>query len=111
MNDSESAANDGNRTERRVLSVMRDILTRVARETATTPGTRHVLTDETIEQIRHCLSLISAREMELAKDPDEISANRPRYPGQTSRRDKVRLSIQSITGQSGSSDKDDSSEQ
>lgn len=83
--------------ERRVLLMMKDILTRVAKETATPPGTRHVLSEETIERIRSCLVLISAREMELSEGDGEITEQRPRYPGQTSRRDKVKIGVDSIT--------------
>jgi hypothetical protein len=92
MNDS-----DASNIERRVLSMMKDILTRVARDTAAAPGTRHVLSDETIERIRSGLAFISAREMELSGREDDITGDRPGYPGQTSRRDKVKLSVDSIT--------------
>lgn len=88
---------DSSDIERRVLQMMKDILTRVARETATPPGTRHVLSEDTIERIRSCLALISAREMELSEGDGEITSQRPRYPGQTSRRDKVRIGVDSIT--------------
>lgn len=93
MNESD----DGSDIERRVLRMVKDVLTRVARDTAAAPGTRHVLAEETVERIRQCLALISAREMELSGRQDDISGQRPRYPGQTSRRDKVRLSVESIT--------------
>ncbi len=94
--DDSTTESDTGGTERRVLAFMRDILTRVARETATPPGTRHVLSDETIERIRGCLALISARELELSDSVAEISPDRPRYPGQTSRRDRVEVSLDSI---------------
>ncbi|KAA3631156.1 MAG: segregation and condensation protein A [Proteobacteria bacterium] len=90
---------DTDDTERRVLLAMKNILTRVARETATPPGTRHVLSEQTIEQIRQCLALISVREMELSESDGEISEQRPRYPGQRSRRDKIKVSVDSILGE------------
>jgi hypothetical protein len=90
---------DSSETERRVLAYMKDILTRVARETATPRGTRHVLSEETIERIRGCLALISAREMELSGKGGELTPDRPRYPGQASRRDKVAVSLNSIVAQ------------
>ena len=94
--DDSTGAKDENSTERRVLAAMRDILTRVAKETATPPGTRHVLSDDTIERIRHCLALISSREMELSGRLSDITPDRPRYPGQTSRRDRFEVSVESI---------------
>jgi hypothetical protein len=90
-------ASDTDDTERRVLEMMKDILTRVARETATPAGTRHVLSDDTIDRIRECLSLISARQMALSDSAREISTLRPRYPGQLTRREKVRVRLDSIT--------------
>ncbi len=83
--------------ERHVLAMMKDILTRVARETATAPGTRRVLTNATVERIRECLSVISARELALSGGAgDEISPARPRYPGQASRQGKVTIDVESI---------------
>jgi len=85
-----------NDTERRVLAMVRDVLTRVAKDTAAAPGTRHVLSDGTIDRIRECLVVISTRELELSGRQDDITAQRPRYPGQATRRDRVELSVESI---------------
>jgi len=51
--------------ELRIMRMMRRTLTDVAKETYTPPGLRHPLSEETINNIRECLSLISAREREL----------------------------------------------
>ena len=54
--------------ERDVLMVMRKVLTQIIKDT--TPahrGMRHPLSDPTIQDIRDCLGLISARERELAQ--------------------------------------------
>lgn len=90
-------ASDTDDTERRILETMKDILTRVARETATPPGTRHVLSDDTIDRIRECLSLINTRQMALSDSAREISTLRPRYPGQSTRAGEARVRLDSIT--------------
>ncbi len=51
--------------ELRIMRMMRRTLTDVAKETYTPPGMRHPLSEETINNIRECLSLITAREREL----------------------------------------------
>lgn len=54
--------------ERDILMVMRKVLTQVIKDT--TPahrGMKHPLSDPTIQDIRNCLGLISARERELAQ--------------------------------------------
>lgn len=53
--------------EREILVVMRKVLAQIIKDT-TPPdrAMRHPLSDRTIEDIRSCLGLISARERELA---------------------------------------------
>ena len=53
--------------EQRILRVMRKVLTNIIKDTTPRPGTVHVLSDRTIEDIRDCLGLISARERELTE--------------------------------------------
>jgi hypothetical protein len=65
--------------EARVLRAMKRTLTGVIKDTTTAPGHRHPLSDETIEDIRQCLMLISARERELAAEADQSPAMRPYY--------------------------------
>ena len=52
--------------EERILAAMKLTLTNVIRDTATPHGMPHPLSEATIEDIRQCLALISARERELA---------------------------------------------
>jgi len=52
--------------ELRILRAMRRTLSNVAKDTYTPPGMRHPLSEETINDIRECLTLISSRENELA---------------------------------------------
>jgi hypothetical protein len=65
--------------EERILRAMRRVLTDVAKDTYTRPGHRHPLSDETVDGIRHCLSLISARETELSSAAGRESKARPRF--------------------------------
>ncbi|HEB93505.1 MAG TPA: segregation and condensation protein A [Gammaproteobacteria bacterium] len=51
--------------ELHILRAMRRTLTNVAKDTYTPADMRHPLSTETINDIRECLALISAREHEL----------------------------------------------
>lgn len=51
--------------ELRILRAMRRTLTNVAKDTYTPPSMRHPLSEDTINDIRECLSLITSREHEL----------------------------------------------
>ena len=65
--------------ERRIMVMMRQVLSAVARDTAPPPGMRSPLSEETIQGIRDCFSLIAARERELNEQLGEESQVRPRY--------------------------------
>ena len=65
--------------EREILMVMRKVLAQIVKDT--TPPSRamkHPLSDQTIEDIRNCLGLISLRERELA-DAAGVAQERPYY--------------------------------
>lgn len=81
--------------EKRIMVMMRQVLSAVARDTAPPPGMKNPLSDNTVKGIRECLALISARERELNLDLGEDNLARPRYADepQTS---KV-VSLDSIT--------------
>ncbi|MGA7180966.1 MAG: segregation and condensation protein A [Thiobacillaceae bacterium] len=68
-------------TERRILRAMRKTLTSVVRDATPRPGMDGFLSDDTVEQIRECLGIITARERELA-DALELSPAKPMYPDQ-----------------------------
>lgn len=63
--------------EREILAVMRKVLGRVVRDTTPPPGMKHPLSEATIEEIRLCFGLISARERELS----ELAGDSPMRPG------------------------------
>jgi hypothetical protein len=54
--------------EERILAMMKNVLTSVAKDTAPQPGLRHPLSEHTIQGIRECLMLITAREQELGRN-------------------------------------------
>jgi hypothetical protein len=65
--------------EERVLRVMKRVLTNIAKDTYTRPGHRHPLSDNTVNDIRNCLSLITAREAELNEAAGRAMNHRPRF--------------------------------
>ncbi len=75
--------------EARILQAVKLTLGGVIRDTATPHGMRHPLSDATIEDLRQCLALISARERELAEAAGRPIGGRPRYADEPERADKV----------------------
>lgn len=65
--------------EHRVLIAMRQVLSSIVRDTTPPAGMRHPLNESTIEDIKHCFSLIAARERELNDEAGNSSESRPKY--------------------------------
>ena len=65
--------------EFRILRAMKQTLTGIIKDTATQPGLKQPLSERTIEDIRQCLVLISARERELAEAAGKPMDMRPHY--------------------------------
>lgn len=66
--------------EREIMMVMRKVLTSIIRDvTPEHKSLRHPLSDQTIEDIRQCLGLITAREKELADAAGRSTEERPYY--------------------------------
>jgi hypothetical protein len=65
--------------EERILRMMKRVLTDVAKDTFAKPGHRHPLSDATIDGMRQCLALISARERELGEAAGRSMNDRPRF--------------------------------
>ncbi|MES9846669.1 MAG: segregation and condensation protein A [Candidatus Sedimenticola sp. PURPLELP] len=61
-----------NSKERDVMMVMRKVLASIIKDTTPPPGTRHPLSEKTIQDVRMCLGLISARERELADEAGAV---------------------------------------
>lgn len=66
-------------TEHRILITMRKVLSSIIRDTTPSPGRPHPLTPHTIEDVRQCLGLITAREKELHEEAGTTMNARPRY--------------------------------
>ena len=77
--------------EERILKAVKMTLAAVIKDTATPHGMRHPLSDSTIEDLRQCLALISARERELAQAAGRSTEARPRYVDEASKESVVRL--------------------
>ena len=75
--------------EERILAAVKFTLSNVIKDTATPAGMRHPLSDKTIEDLRQCLALISARERELAQAAGRPVGGQPRYADEPGREDKV----------------------
>ncbi len=65
--------------ERRIMAMMRQVLSAVARDTAPPSGKKHPLSENTIMGVRDCLALISARERELNSELGDSEEKRPHY--------------------------------
>jgi hypothetical protein len=65
--------------EERILAMMKSVLTSIAKDTASAPGVKHPLSKHTIQGIRECLAMITAREQELAKELGRDTSARPRF--------------------------------
>ena len=64
--------------EQQILIAMRKTLSAIIRDVTPPPGMKHPLSGPTIEDVRQCLALITAREKELA-DAQGRGGERPYY--------------------------------
>jgi len=65
--------------EFQILVIMRQVLSSIVRDTTPPPGMQHPLTSGTIEDIKKCFALITAREKEIHAQNGTESSLRPRY--------------------------------
>lgn len=65
--------------EQKIMVMMRKTLTGIIRELTPQPGTMHPLSADSLENIRQCLILISAREKELLEAKGIENSARPHY--------------------------------
>ena len=75
--------------EERILQAVKMTLANVIKDTATPAGMRHPLSPETIEDLRQCLALISARERELAQAAGRPIGGKPRYADESQGKESV----------------------
>jgi NAD-dependent DNA ligase len=78
-------------TDQQILVAMRKTLAAIIKDVTPPPGMKHPLSPATIEDVRQCLALISAREKELA-DVDGRGGERPYYADQPQRAQVVPIS-------------------
>lgn len=64
--------------EQQILIAMRKTLAAIVKDVTPPPGMRHPLSEATIQDVRQCFALISAREKELA-DAQGRGGERPHY--------------------------------
>ncbi|MCP5279078.1 MAG: hypothetical protein H6935_12055 [Thiobacillus sp.] len=69
--------------EQQIMRAMRKTLTSIVRDTAPRDGNPSPLSPDTVENIRMCLGLISAREAELAEALGLSRNERPHYTDET----------------------------
>jgi len=92
MNMSESEMNK----EEKILSAVKRVLTEVIKDTATEPGLKHPLSENTINGLRDCLILITQREQELADEAGRSMDMRPHFKDEPKPQGDVVVSIDSI---------------
>jgi hypothetical protein len=88
-------SNNETSTEQRILRVMRKVLASVIKDTTPQPDMDHVLSDQTIEDIKACFVLISTREMELAKEAG-FAEERPHFSDETRNTKVVQITRSSL---------------
>ncbi len=65
--------------EQQIMVSMRKVLSTIIKEVTPKEGERYPLSEQTVKDIRMCLTLISAREQELAKERGMTNRERPYY--------------------------------
>ncbi len=68
--------------EHEILATVRKVLSSIARDTTPPPGRPHPLRESTIEDVKHCFMLITAREKEIIEAAGGSMDSRPRYADQ-----------------------------
>ena len=82
--------------EEQILQACKRTLTEVIKDTATKPGMRHPLSENTVGGLRDCLVMISQREAELADEAGRPSEARPYFIDEPHQQDEVVVSIDAI---------------
>ena len=65
--------------EHRILKAVKSVLVSVIKDTTTKPGLKHPLSEQTKEDIRQCLDLITSREKELNEEAGVENNAKPRF--------------------------------
>ena len=76
--------------EHQILATLRKVLSQVVRDTTPPPGRLHPLTPKTIDDVKHCFLLITAREKEIMEAAGgEGMSRRPRYADEPKKTSQV----------------------
>ena len=75
--------------EELILKAVKIVLTSIVKETATAPGLKHPLSDETLIGVRDCFGLISQREQELAAEGGREMNMRPHFTDEVKKTEVV----------------------
>ena len=81
MPDHRQSQRSNSSPEQQILIAMRKTLAAIIKDVTPPPGMRHPFSEATIEDVRQCFALISAREKELA-EMEGRGGERPYYPDQ-----------------------------
>ncbi len=65
--------------EHEIIATMRKVLSNIIRDTTPPPGRPHPLRESTIEDVKRCFALITAREKEIHEQGGTTMGLRPRY--------------------------------
>ena len=65
--------------EHQIIATMRKVLSEIIRDTTPPPGRPHPLRESTIEDVKQCFALITAREKEIHEAAGKTMGMRPRY--------------------------------
>lgn len=82
--------------EEQILGAVKRVLTEVIKDTATQPGLKHPLSENTVNGLRDCLLLISQREQELAEAAGRAMDKRPRFTDEPRAQGDVVVSMDKI---------------
>ncbi len=77
--------------DQQVLVAMRKTLANVIKDTTPEPGMIHPLSKDTVEDIRACFALISAREKELMEEAGIENKARPRFTDEPKAADVIKF--------------------
>jgi len=86
--------------DQRILQMMRKTLTNIIRDVTPHPGHVSPISESTSKDIRDCLTLISAREQELAREMDQESTMRPRFTDEPKSAEVIPLHKSGLTRKS-----------
>ena len=77
--------------EYKILVTLRQALSGIIRDITPSPGQRHPLSEATMEDIKQCFNLITAREKEITEEAGMPSLHRPHYVDQKPKSKVVKL--------------------